>query len=270
MYKKIDDIKIQLLTTHLDDVVDVEELEPFDLDSSELIGEISLLKDYYVFDMPIESTSIHPIRMLRSFNNVVFKNVRFTNVEFFHLDFGNCLFIDCSFKDCNFIGVDFFHCEMIRTSIFEVFMKHVDFFTTHFRDCKIVDVHTCNVEGENITTEDCEIVNSGFNLQCPDKGGFTAYKSLYDCKIAELYIPDDAVRSSGFTKKCRASKAKVIRIYHKDTGEEFTVGRSRFDPEFEYVVGMTVEPHEPFERNRYAECASGIHFFMTEEEAKAY
>ena len=40
--------------------------------------------------------------------------------------------------------------------------------------------------------------------------------------------------------------------------------------DFEYIVGETVEPREPFNENRYEECASGIHFFIDRQEAVDY
>ena len=47
-------------------------------------------------------------------------------------------------------------------------------------------------------------------------------------------------------------------------------GRSKHDYTFVYRVGETVEPREPFDPNRWNECASGIHFFITREEAEAH
>lgn len=45
---------------------------------------------------------------------------------------------------------------------------------------------------------------------------------------------------------------------------------SSYDEDFTYANGFVVEPTEPFDDNRWNECASGIHFFITREEAVAY
>ena len=37
-----------------------------------------------------------------------------------------------------------------------------------------------------------------------------------------------------------------------------------------FYLGKTVKPKRAFEENRWDTCASGIHFFPTEAEAKAY
>lgn len=39
------------------------------------------------------------------------------------------------------------------------------------------------------------------------------------------------------------------------------------DRSFAYANGMTVEPEKPFDENRWKECASGIHFYITRIEA---
>ena len=45
---------------------------------------------------------------------------------------------------------------------------------------------------------------------------------------------------------------------------------SDHDEDFIYANGFMVEPTEPFCENRWEECASGIHFFVTREEAVVY
>ena len=50
-----------------------------------------------------------------------------------------------------------------------------------------------------------------FALQCPESGAYTAYKKARGL-IVELEIPADALRSSAASRKCRASKARVINI----------------------------------------------------------
>ena len=39
---------------------------------------------------------------------------------------------------------------------------------------------------------------------------------------------------------------------------------------FVYEKGLTVKPTKPFGTNRWEECAPGIHFFLTKQEAKEY
>jgi hypothetical protein len=98
---------------------------------------------------------------------------------------------------------------------------------------------------------------------CPD-GELVVYKKLRE-GVAVLSIPSDAKRSNATGRKCRSSKAIVIEL-----PEGVEVGHSQHDPSFEYRAGATVEPKEPFCEDRWNECASGIHFFITRGEAERW
>ena len=106
-------------------------------------------------------------------------------------------------------------------------------------------------------------------IVCPEKGSFIAYKRLRDNRIATLEIPEDAKRSSATTNKCRCDKAKVLSITSLDGTQEFDSGVSKYDSEFIYKVGEEVKVSD-FNPDRWAECATGIHFFMTRQEAGLY
>lgn len=115
---------------------------------------------------------------------------------------------------------------------------------------------------------------------CPQDGSFIAFKKAryrddegFRCGcIVKLEIPADAKRSNATSRKCRASKARVISIetIAGDRIDEDVRVFSYHDEDFTYSNGITVEPTEPFDENRWEECAAGIHFFITREEAVAY
>ena len=108
-----------------------------------------------------------------------------------------------------------------------------------------------------------------YAMACPEKGAFIGFKKAAGL-IVELLIPEDAKRSSATTRKCRCSKAKVISITNPDGMD---AGRtsvpSNYASSFVYTVGETVEV-ENFDENRWVECAPGIHFFITRDEAVRY
>jgi hypothetical protein len=103
----------------------------------------------------------------------------------------------------------------------------------------------------------------------PSHGPLTGWKKLAGGLIAELIIPASAKRSHGASRKCRASAAEVKAIYDL-AGQRVTEGVSILSSNFVYRVGETVEPREPFCEDRWSDCASGIHFFITREEAENY
>jgi len=101
-------------------------------------------------------------------------------------------------------------------------------------------------------------------MACPEEGSFIAYKKCKNEVIVKLQICEDAKRSSATTLKCRASKALVLDI----EGGLNQVASQRTDS-FIYIKGDIIEVLD-FDENRWNECSTGIHFFMSKELAKQY
>ena len=108
-----------------------------------------------------------------------------------------------------------------------------------------------------------------FPQACPSEGSFVAWKKCKNEIIAKLLIPETAKRCSATGRKCRASEAIVLALYGIG-GIEVELAYSVWDHNFEYRPGITVKPEQPFDEDRWNECASGIHFFITREEAEQY
>ena len=132
-----------------------------------------------------------------------------------------------------------------------------DLFNANLRDAKNVD----EVKWNMYTTF--------YPLQCPETGSFIGYKKASDY-IIELEICADAKRSSATSRRCRCSKAKVLGITNLDGSVSGLreIG-SNYNKNFIYHIGETVEVPN-FDDNRWNECAPGIHFFITREEAVKY
>ena len=91
-------------------------------------------------------------------------------------------------------------------------------------------------------------------------GSLRVFKKLANEVICELEIPAEAKRVGGVTgRKCRAEFARVI------SGE----GSSKHTSSFFYKAGEIVRP-DKWDDNPLVECAAGIHFFITREEAEAH
>ena len=122
-------------------------------------------------------------------------------------------------------------------------------------------------EALNIDTLSWDSNTEFYPLQCPETGTYTAYKKANNL-IVELEIPYDALRSSATSRKCRASKAKVISITDlagRPAGDR-VLSDYAYSPKIEYIVGQTIEIPN-FDTNRWHECAPGIHHYITREEA---
>jgi hypothetical protein len=88
--------------------------------------------------------------------------------------------------------------------------------------------------------------------------------------LVKLEIPAKASRLQPKNKKCRASRAKVLEIRLLETSLCISKAKSGWDPSFIYRVGEIVKPKKRFSTDWKEDCASGIHFFLTEEEALNY
>ena len=114
-----------------------------------------------------------------------------------------------------------------------------------------------------------EELNKVLPICCPEEGEFIGWKKS-DGRIVKLKITEDAKRSSATTRKCRCSKAIVLAIENIDGSPSgLSEVRSHYDRTFVYKVGETVEVPN-FDMDRKNECAPGIHFFITRQEAVDY
>ena len=136
----------------------------------------------------------------------------------------------------------------------------------YYADLSGADLRDANLRDANLS----DAKNLNYPIACPEKGSFTAFKKVRDDYIVELKIPKDALRSSATGRKCRCSKANVISITKLDgSNADVSTVYSMYDVNFVYKVGEMVEVNN-FDTNRWNECAPGIHFFITRQEAVDY
>jgi uncharacterized protein YjbI with pentapeptide repeats len=130
------------------------------------------------------------------------------------------------------------------------------------------DLRSADLSGANLR----DVKNVFYPIVCPEKGSFIGFKKAGSGPkyIVELEILEDALRSSATGRKCRCSKAKVLSITNLDgTDSGLTTIESGWDESFKYTVGEIVSV-DNFDTDRWNECAPGIHFFITREEAVRY
>ena len=136
-------------------------------------------------------------------------------------------------------------------------------------DLRGANLYDANLSKANLTRIRYNNKTLFFALQCPEEDNFIGYKKAQN-KIVKLLITKDAKRSSATTRKCRCSKAKVLSITELDGSDSgLTSINSKYDPNFTYRVGEIVEVSN-FDEDRWNECSTGIHFFITRDEAVQY
>ena len=130
------------------------------------------------------------------------------------------------------------------------------------------DLRGADLRGAKI---ELEPLNKFYPICCPEVGSFIAWKKVRGNLIVKLEVTETAKRSGAFGRKCRCSEAKVLDIQNLDgtSADDVTVAYSKHDINFAYRVGETVRV-DNFDEDRKNECAPGIHFFITRQEAVEY
>lgn len=93
------------------------------------------------------------------------------------------------------------------------------------------------------------------------EGQIIGWKKCRGGVIVKMTVPAEARRSNATGRKCRAEFADVLEVIGAD------VGISSHDGKTEYRVGERVTC-DTWCEDRWQECAGGIHFWLTREEAE--
>ena len=166
----------------------------------------------------------------------------------------------------NLYGADLHGADLYGANLYGADLHGADL---HGADLRGANLYGANLYGADLYGADYDERTGAFALQCPEKGAFIGYKKA-GRYIVEIQVCEDAKRSSATTRKCRCSKAKVLSITNMDgTKADIEKVASDYSSDFIYKVGETVEVPD-FDEDRWNECSTGIHFFITRDEAVRY
>ena len=136
-------------------------------------------------------------------------------------------------------------------------------------DLSLADLSGVDLSLADLSRADIELdlINKFYPIACPEAGAFIAWKKCANDTVVKLEVLEDAKRSSAYTRKCRCSAARVLAIENIDGTpyKENSVSSQR-DSTFIYTVGEIVKVDD-FDDDRRNECSTGIHFFITRQEA---
>ena len=174
---------------------------------------------------------------------------------------------NANLRDADLSGANLRGADLSGANLRDANLHSADLSDAHLRDANLSDANLR--DAKNIDKIAWNVRTAFYPLQCPETGSFIGHKKASGY-IVELEICANAKRSSATSRKCRCSKAKVLSITHLDGSDSgLTAVRSDYSKEFVYRVGETVEVPD-FDDNRWNECAAGIHFFITRDEAVKY
>lgn len=217
-------------------------------------------------------------------NRANLSNANLSNADLHGVDLSdaNLIAANLSFaylSGVNLIGADLSCANLIAADLSfvclsEVNLKGADLSCAYLKGADLSDA---KLSGVNLIEADLsDAKNIPFiPMACPNQGAFIGWKKANaggteKSVIVKLEIPEDALRSSSTGRKCRCNKAKVLAIENLDgSPAAVTSATSSFINGFVYHTGETVTV-KGFDTNRWHECAPGIHFFMSRQEAVEY
>jgi len=177
---------------------------------------------------------------------------------------------DADISDADLSSADLARATLTESDLYQANLSRATCNETNFEGAKLKEAifQKANLRGARI--DGAELPS--FQI-VPETGHFHAYKNVrtatHQPVVVELLIPKSARRTSSLIgRKCRADKAKVVRIV-SDSPTSDEILFSHFTRSFTYKVGEWVKEPE-YDPDIRVECTKGIHFFMTIEEAKGY
>ena len=209
------------------------------------------------------------------------RNADLSNADLRDTDLRNADLSKTDLRDADLRGANLCGADLSDVNLYDADLSGADLY-----DADLNSANLCGADLRDVDLRDADLYNANlycakhindviwnsntlfFPMQCPERGAYIGFKKAHGL-IVELEIPADALRSSATTRKCRASKARVISITDI-LGDPVGDGvASNYDRNFVYRIGEIVEVSD-FDTDRWNECAPGIHHFITREEAVRY
>lgn len=208
-------------------------------------------------------------------------HARIEHLDLRHADLSGINFTKAVFVDVNLQYADFSNCNLEEAFFEQLSLKGARLVNCNLRgtDFRFADLEDADISGSYLfgaVLENANLHNVQFDertrffkLYCPAEGAFLGYKKCFNERLVQLLIPADAKRTSSTMNTCRCDKAKVLSIKSLDGKENFSEATSYVDENFVYRVGEYVFA-ENFNEDRWFDSTTGIHFWLTREEAAGY
>ena len=178
-------------------------------------------------------------------------NLYSADLRYANMSGANLYSADLRYADLH--GADLRYANLCYADLRRANMRDADLRGAYmsYADMRSVDLSCANIRG-------VDRLRKGIKLSEPIIG----WKKCKNNVLVKLEIPRGAIVFSINNSKCRTDKAKVLEII----GSDRAYSKHKF---FSYYVGDIIEVFD-FNCEYNVECAEGIHFFKTREEAKDY
>lgn len=183
--------------------------------------------------------------------NLSYANMTDANLSYANLSYANMC--GANMSGANMVEADLHDANLSYTNLCGANLRDANMVEVNLRDTIMQEANLC---GANMCVADR--LRKGIKLSEPIIG----WKRCKNNVLVKLEIPRGAIVFSINNKKCRTDKAKVLEII----GANRAYSNHKF---FSYYVGDVIEIFD-FNCEYNVECAEGIHFFRTREEAENY
>lgn len=221
----------------------------------------------------LEGDNIEAILKEHGYDCLRDANLRDANLRGADLSDANLRYADLRYADlsgANLIGANLRYADLRHADLSDADLRYADLSDADLSDADLIGADLHRAYDVQLSIAKTSIL--------PDEGDIIGWKKAYvdgtmlpKPVIVKLLIPADAQRSNATGRKCRASTVRVLDLQDKQGNSlpPDTTAYSGHDTDFTYKKGETIHV-EDFDTNRWNECATGIHFFITRIEAVAY
>ena len=188
------------------------------------------------------------------------------------LSYANLSFADLSFADLRY--ADLRSANLRSANLSSADLSSANLSSANLRSAGLIyaDLRSADLSFADLSYADLRSADLSFadgaalavaKTRILPEGDIVGWKKCQSGTLVKLLIPKKAKRSHAFGRKCRAEFVKVLEVVGAKEAKSIHDGTV-------YVAGKTVKPKCQFDENWMEECASGIHFFITREEAEEY
>ena len=159
---------------------------------------------------------------------------------------------DANLVGANLVGANLADANLARANLARANLARANLAGAYLADAYLADAYLARAKNIKLPA-----------FQIPQEGELIVYKKLHNGAVCKLRIPPESRRTASVVgRKCRAEFAEVI----EGEGKSW---RTDGDHVIDYAPGTVVNA-DKYDDNPLVECAGGIHFFLTREEAEVW
>jgi hypothetical protein len=159
----------------------------------------------------------------------------------------------------NLSGADLYGANLSGANLYGANLSGADLYGANLYGANL---YGANLSGANLSGAKIDPLSAA-RLSIVHEGDMVGWKKCRDDILVKLLIPAGAARSNATGRKCRAEYATVVEVVGAAAGVSMHDGKTT------YRTGELVRCHQ-WGPDRWVECAGGIHFYLTREEAEAH